>query len=202
MKPRTAIRAYGLNVPLANHRRIRKLKGEFSPTNHGNKVWPSSWVMVDYISRSDDFARKRVMDIGCGWGLSGVFCAKKHGASVVAVDGDDDVFAYLDVVAETNGVELDFYNLEIDEVNRNLLKGVDIIIGSDICYSEDLVDPLRRLVQRARRASVKQVLISDPGRWPFDDLAELYANRRGVEVLEWQTKRPQSTYGKILKIVF
>ena len=47
---------------------------------------------------------------------------------------------------------------------RNLLKSIDIVIGSDICFCDLLIDPIRRFINRAKKASVAQVFISDPGR--------------------------------------
>jgi hypothetical protein len=49
---------------------------------------------------------------------------------------------------------------------------------------------------------VQQILISDPGRWPFDDLVDLYLGKKGVELIEWQTNKPFNLFGKILKIEF
>jgi hypothetical protein len=44
------------------------------------------------------------------------------------------------------------------------------------------------------------VLISDPGRWPFEDLCELLARKKGVECTEWQAEEPSPVSGTILSI--
>ena len=134
--------------------------------------------------------------------MAGIYCAKKHNASVTCVDIDDAVLPYLNLIARTNNVEVDFLNLGFDQIRRNILNPVDIIIGSDICFCDSLIAPLRRLIQRAKQASVKQVIICDPGRWPFDDLSRLFVGKNGVELLEWEINKPYRISGKILKIQF
>ena len=49
---------------------------------------------------------------------------------------------------------------------------------------------------------MKQILICDPGRWPFEDLAELFVSKKKVELLNWETKKPTDIKGQILKIEF
>ena len=105
-------------------------------------------MLIDYISQSDSIANKRVLELGCGWGVTGIYCAKKHHALVTCVDLDNEVYPYLNLTAKTNKVEVDFLNLGIDQIKRGILKDIDIIIGSDICFCDTLIDPLRRLFNR------------------------------------------------------
>ncbi len=199
---KTHIRAYGLTVPLSNHKEVKKLKNKFCPAVHGNKVWSSSWLLIDHINKTGFDSGQRVLEIGCGWGLSGIYCAKKQKAYVTGVDMDEEVLPYLMLMAEKNKVTVDFRNLGFDQVRRNLLKNVDVIIGSDICFYESMTDSLRKLIQRAKNAGVRQIMIADPGRQPFDDLAALYAGKGGSEVIDWNTRRPRNIAGRILKIEF
>ena len=108
----------------------------------------------------------------------------------------------MNLLSKLNNVKIDFFNLDFNKIKKNILKNVDLVIGSDICFCDSLIDPLRRFFQRAKKASVQQILISDPGRWPFDDLVDLYLGRKGVELIEWQTNKPFNLFGKILKIEF
>jgi predicted nicotinamide N-methyase len=194
------ISEYGIKILLGNHKAVRRLKQSVRPLEHGHKIWTSSWLLIDYLKKSKTVSGARVLDLGCGWGLAGIYCAKKLKADVVWADIDSAVHPYLCLMAETNKVTANFLNLGIEQVGRGLLQQVDVIIASDICFCDTLIDPLRRLINRAKAACVKQVLISDPGRWPFDDLAELLAHKKGVELLEWETHRPRDMTGKILKI--
>jgi predicted nicotinamide N-methyase len=192
--------AHGVTLLHGNHKKIRPLKKKYKPTGHGHKVWPSSWLLIDYLKKTKLVAGKRVMDLGCGWGLTGIYCAKQHRALVTCVDIDDAVEPYVTVMAETNKVQVQYINRGIDQIHRDLLKEVDVIVASDICFTESLIDPLRRLIHRAQKASVKQILISDPGRGPFRDLCDLFVRKKGVEVIDWHIQKPAKVAGEILSI--
>jgi len=140
------------------------------------------------------------MEIGCGWGLLGIYCAKKYGAEVTAVDLDPEVFPYLDLHAKVNGVQISTLKKGFDGLRTEHLKEVDLLIGADVCFWDDMVKPLKKLILRALRAKVQQVLIADPGRPPFEEVGEYFASRRGGEILDWMAQRPRRTEGRILKI--
>jgi predicted nicotinamide N-methyase len=193
-------RAHGVTLLHGNHKKIVPLKKSYTPTEHGHKVWPTSWLLIDYLEKTRLVSDKRVMDLGCGWGLSGIYCAKEQGAQVICVDIDAAVEPYVNVMAKVNKVQVQYCNLGIEHIPRSLLHNVDVIIASDICFCDSLIDPLRRLIQRAKKACVEHILISDPGRWPFDDLCELFARKKGVELIAWQTEEPSSVNGTILSI--
>ena len=201
-RPTNSISAHGMTLLLPDHEAVRTLEKVYLPSSYGHKVWETSWVLIDYLSRIADMAGKRVMDLGCGWGLAGVFCAKQHGASVTGVDVDDQVQPYLDLTAAVNGVRVGFLNLGFHQVEDGLLAETDIIIGSDICFSATLIDPLRAVIGRAQTASVEQVLIADPGGRYFQDMAHHYARNAAAEVLNWSIRTPAMATGKILRIVF
>ncbi len=200
MKNKTEIKAYGLRLLLPGNKKIKNLRKKFKPSNHGDKVWNSNWLLINYLEQINLTSSHRILEIGCGWGLSGIYCAKKHSASVTCVDSDGDVYPFLALNAKTNNVHVNFLNLGFDKIKSTLLRNTDIIIASDICFCDSLIDSLRRLIQRAKMSSVGMVLIADPGRWPFDDLAELFINKRGTELLAWDVKKPICASGKILKI--
>ena len=202
MRKKCEIKSHGVKLLLSNHKSIRKLKKEYTPSNHGYKVWPSTWLLIDYLKNSSLISGQRILDIGCGWGLSGIYCAKNLNAIVTCVDGDEEVYPYLKLMAEINKAKINLLSMEIDKIKHNLLKSIDIVIGSDICFCDTLIDPIRRFIHRAKKASVAQVFISDPGRWPFDDLADLFIKKRGTELIEWKTNSPVNVQGRILKLVF
>lgn len=196
-----SVAAYGLNVLLGSHSAVRQLKQKVRPTEHGHKVWTSSWLLVDYLSALGVTPGLRLLDLGCGWGLAGIYGAKRLAADVIWADLDDAVEPYLELMARTNGIRARFLPLGIEQVRRHLLGQLDIIVASDICFCDTLIDPLRRLINRAKAAkSVRHILIADPGRWPFDDLCELMSKRKGVSVVEHQIEQPKKLEGKILKI--
>ena len=158
----TERQAYGLTVLKASHKKIRQLKRNHEPEIHGNKLWTSSWLIMDFLEQQglsleqQGLSKKpRVMEVGCGWGLAGIYCAKRHGASVVGIDADENVFPYLDLHAEVNGVKLERKRGRFDEVKKKELAETDLLLGSDICFWDDMVEPVYKLIRRALRAGVE-----------------------------------------------
>ena len=197
---RKEIRAYGVRALLSSHPEVRRLKRHAAPSVHGTKHWPSSWLLMDYLKRTGLMRQARVIEIGAGWGLLSVFCAKAFDARVTAVDLDPDVFPFLRLHAKVNGIEVEELQLEFDKIAVRHLRGVDLLVGSDICFWDAMVGPLRRLIRRALRAGVGQILLADPGRGPFEVVAgELADSGRGA-VFDWTAKRPRSISGRILRI--
>ena len=140
------------------------------------------------------------MEVGCGWGLSGIFCAKKHGAQVTGADIDPDVFPFLKLHADINKVQMATLEKDFDGLRGKHLKNFDVMIGSDICFWEDMVDSLKRLIRRSLRAGVRLVVITDPGRSTFEELGEYFIDKGQGELLDWTTHRPRRIQGRVLII--
>lgn len=199
-KQQKEILAHGIKVLLSRHSTIRKLKKDHIPTNHGNRFWWSSWLLMDYFERHGIPENSHIMEIGCGWGLAGIYCARMHGARVTGADIDPDVLPFARLHAEINRANVTFFQKGFDHLKTGDLQGVNIIIGADICFWDHMTDSLRRLIGRAKRAGVQQVLISDPIRSPFEALCEYFCEGRGGEVLDWTTSEPREILGQILRI--
>lgn len=197
---KTEIRAFGIRVLLSRHPEVRKLKRDNIPSHHGNKFWTSSWLLMDYFRRRGLPKRAHVMDVGCGWGLAGIYCAKKHGAVVTGVDIDSEVFPFLRLHAEINDVRITTMRKSFQGVTGNHLKNVDVLLGADICFWDSMLDPLEKLIRRALRAGVDMVLIADPGRSTFDRLGEHFCDEMKGEILDWEVRRPRRIEGQILRV--
>jgi predicted nicotinamide N-methyase len=155
---------------------------------------------MDYFRRRGLPKRAHVMDVGCGWGLAGIYCAKKHGAVVTGVDIDSDVFPFLRLHAEINDVRITTMRKSFRGLTGNHLKNVDVLLGADICFWDSMIDPLKKLIHRALRAGVNIVLIADPGRSTFDRLGKHLCDEMEGEILDWEVRRPRRIDGQILKI--
>ena len=95
----------GVAMPYSGHRSIRAVKrAGHEPSIHGTKLWKSSCLIIDYLQKNPPKRRDTVLDAGCGWGITGIWCAKKWGSAVTSMDADPAVFPYLQAVAELNGV--------------------------------------------------------------------------------------------------
>jgi predicted nicotinamide N-methyase len=192
--------AYGIYLLQTQHRLVRSLKSAFEPSVHGHKTWQSSFILMDYLLAHPLRRGTRVMEIGCGWGPASVFCAKRFGARVTGVDIDRDVFPYLEVLAALNDVEVETLQSRFEDLGASRLSGQRVLIGSDICFWTKLVRPLFNLVQRAFRAGVKRVVITDPGRPTFYELADLCASRFDAELVEWYAVEPNRVSGEVLDV--
>lgn len=140
------------------------------------------------------------MELGCGWGLAGIYCAKVHSAIVTCVDIDPEVFHFLHRQSEVNAVKMNTVNVGFDEVGPEHLRNVKVLIGADICFADVMVSPLERLILRAFDEGVRLVVLADPGRPAFNLLGERISARMEAEILEWEVERPHSIQGRILRV--
>ncbi len=197
---RTEIRAHGVRILLSRHPEIRRLKRNAFPVVHGNKLWNSSWLLMEYCDRKGIPKGAKVMEAGSGWGLAGIYCAKKFDAKVIAVDFDTHVFPYLQLHAEVNGVKIAPEKREFDRITKKDLNKIDILIGADICFWDKMIDSLRRLIKRALKAGVNRVLIADPGRTTFEHLGHHFVEKGQGRIFDVTTQRPKRIRGRILEI--
>jgi len=198
---RTESRFRGVIMPTASHPAIRRVRRQGNyPSIHGNKLWKSSLLLIDYLNRHRPQYCRRVLDAGCGWGISGIWCAHTLGSEVISVDADPDVFPFLEATAELNGVQTTPLVSRFEKLTTRRLADFDMLIAADVCFWDELVDPVFNLVNRAVRAGVKQILIADPERPTFHVMAQRCVERHGGELVEWATRAPQQARGAILVI--
>lgn len=192
-------RLFGLTVRKNAHPDMRRLRREAGdPSLHGNKFWKSSCLTMDYLKRHPLRKGARVLDLGCGWGLGGIFCARHFDADVTGLDADPSVFPFVDYHAELNGVRVKTWRCRYERVTTDDLAGFDAVIGTDICFWDNLEAPLYNLTRRALRAGVARVVLADPGRTPFRRLAERAEEKLAAEYREWEVRRPMQASGCIM----
>lgn len=199
--PRIKFRCHGVAMPGLSHAAIRKVKRDGAkPHIHGNKLWKSSLLLIDYLHKHPPEYTANVLDVGCGWGLSGIWCAKKLGSNVTSVDADADVFPYLQAVAAINGVQTTPQKSLFQQLTTKQLASYDMLIAADICFWDELVDPVFNMINRAIRAGVKHVVIADPERATFLKMAERSMKKHCSELHEWKIHRPVKARGALLVI--
>ncbi len=185
----------------ASHPAMRKLRRDGHVASiHGNKHWPSADLLMDYLVQHPLPKRSRVIDVGCGWGLGGIFCAQRFKAKVLAVDADPAVFPYLKVHAALNGVDVECHEGDFKSVKGKRLDGVDAVVGTDICFWDEMVKPLYKVIERALDAGAKRAIIVDPGRSPFYALAEKCMKRHKAKLTDWQSEEYPQISGAILVV--
>ena len=186
-------------MPTGSHPVIRRVKRQGThPSIHGNKLWKSSCLLIDYLQEHRPETCNRVIDVGCGWGISGIWCAKTLGAQVTSVDADGDVFPYLQATAELNGVTTTPLVSRFEKLSCDQLSSYDMLIAADICFWDELAKPVFNMVKRAVKAGVKQVLIADPERAPFFEMAQRCQDHFCADIIEWETSTPIKARGSIM----
>jgi predicted nicotinamide N-methyase len=194
------IRAYGVRVLLTHHPQVRRIRRARKPVAFGDRVWGATYVLMDYLSRRGVGQGANVMEIGCGCGLAGIYCASRYGSSVTGVDADPRVFPLLDLQARANGVRIGKVQSRLEWLSRRRLDGTDVMIGADVCFWDDLAASLKNLIHRALRAGVSRVIVADPGRPPFYAVADHFVERAGGIVLPWSARHPRYTRGFVLDL--
>lgn len=157
-------------------------------------------LLIDYLNREQDPKPRKLIDVGCGWGIAGIWCAKTLGAEVTSVDADPDVFPYLDVTAALNGVSTKHRVARFENLSTRELASYDTLIAADICFWDELVAPVGNLVNRAIKAGVGRIIIADPERPTFHTMAERCLEKHGGELLPWRTRGARAASGALLVI--
>ena len=186
-------------MPTSSHPVIRKVRRKgIAPMIHGNKLWKSSLLLIDYLNKHRPAHCERVIDVGCGWGVSGIWCAKTLGSSVTSMDADPDVFPFLDASANLNAVATTPLVSTFEKLSTRQLSQFDMLIAADICFWDELVNPVFNMVNRAVNAGVKHIVIADPERSTFFDMAKRCETRHCAEIIEWKTSTPIKARGALM----
>jgi len=191
----------GLKIYKKKHKVIKKLLKESStPEIHGDKVWFSSYLIHDYLLENPPKKKSRIMEIGCGWGILAIHCAKEFKAKVIGVDADKNVFPFLEKHAKLNEAKVEPLVCRYERLKAGLIAEQDMILGGDICFWDELIEPLYKLIKRAVKNGVGTIIIADPGRSPFLKLAKRCKKEFGAELLEVELEDPIEEDGYLLII--
>lgn len=188
-------------MPTGSHPAIRRVRRQGShPAIHGNKLWKSSCLLMDYLNKNRPQHCDSVIDVGCGWGVSGIWCAKTLGSEVTSVDADPNVFPFLEATAQLNKVETNHLVARFEALSTKQLAKFDMLIAADICFWDELVNPVTNMVNRAVKAGVKHILIADPERPTFYEMAQRCKIKHCADIIGWQTHTPIKASGAIMVI--
>ena len=195
------INVHGVKVLRSSDSRIRLLKRKNNdPIIHGQKIWGSSILLMDYFQHYCILADgARVLEAGCGWGLASIYAAQR-GAFVTAVDADKSVFPYLQLHCGVNNVRLKTLKRRFEQLKISELRDCQLVFGGDVCFWDELVGIWFKLIARSFRAGVNRIILADPGRGSFHELADMCLNRWGYDSVEWSVNSPRRITGYILDI--
>ena len=167
------------------------------PGNYGRVIRNAQGAVLGIIEAKDASERERhIREVN-----TGIYCAKAFSACVTGLDADAAVFPYLHLHAQLNAVNLQTRQLSFEHIQPQDLSPFDLIVGADICFWDELVDPLYHLIRQGIKAGVSEIFLADPDRPPFDDLCARFETACNADVLYWETDTPFSTSGRILRII-
>jgi SAM-dependent methyltransferase len=197
--------AFGLRIPRSADPQLRALRAAHQPTHQGWRLSSSTWLLLSYLEQQQ-LQGLRILEVGCGWGLAGVYCAHR-GGRVISCDLDPEVLPIAQYHAQLNEVEINTQVCAFDGVDAEMLDGVNWVVGADICFRGDLIEPLFDLLARAHSAG-DRVAIADPGRPPYQTLACRCVSELGAwagaantpePLVAWPGERPLD-HGRLVTI--
>lgn len=192
---------YGIKILLSKHKILRELaRAQSTPRIYGDQVWQSSYVAMDYLSQFPLAPESRVVDVGCGWGLLGIFCAKKYKSDVLLIDADKNVFPYIESHQTLNNVSLESDHAEFKDLDENRFQGQDVVVGADICFWPEQISQLKKMISAALAAGVKKIIIADPGRKTFLQLSKYCEKMYGSRLINWSINGKTSKSSFLLVI--
>lgn len=128
---------------------------------YGWMLWPSAVGLSKYIlSNPQRFAGKRVLELGCGVGMSGV-AAAIAGGTVTQTDYLSGALELATRNATLNSVKTTSCLGDWRDFPEALVESADIVIGTDILYERTMHPYLKTLLPMFTERGVP-VIIADP----------------------------------------
>lgn len=123
----------------------------------GLTIWPAAPILCTYLTEHGEelLQGKNVLELGAGLGLAGLLAANMC-TSIVLTDGDTETLSLLRKNVSQNAKRNDngvFAKVQCGQLRWGINMspfaakyspsgGFDVILGSDIIYSEDIISPL------------------------------------------------------------
>lgn len=125
-------------------------------------LWESAIGLARHVSAmSTSLSGKRVLEIGCGFGLAGIV-ACKEGANVVFSDFEYDALLFAQHNAKQNGINAADY-VQMDWNAPCFQCQFDVVLASDIIYEEQNWQPIMYLLKNSLKPD-GVALFSEPNR--------------------------------------
>ena len=120
------------------------LRGEAEPPYWAH-LWPGARVLAQYVDRWLDVRGRRVLELGCGLGLTGLVAAL-GGADVVCVDQVPAALGFVAASAAANGVSCacvcaDFHTLAAEA-------RFDFVLAAEVAYDRPRFGALAEVIVR------------------------------------------------------
>ena len=164
----------------------------------GDIVWPASKALARMLAHVPSLtAGKRVLELGCGLGASGLAAASAGASSVVLTDRDEALLERASDAAKANDfpdgqVSTALLNWEADAPTVARAIGdqpFDLVIGADLLYDEAMAKQLAKLLSSllplpTSDAPPVRVLLADPEQRPNRELFAAACAEAGLSVAD------------------
>jgi len=142
------------------------LAGRELPAPFWAYAWPAGCALARVLLDSPELsAGRRVLDIGCGGGVSALAAARAGAADVVANDIDPWALATVGLAAARQRLRVRPLLADLTAEPGSVL-GFDLLLCGDLAYERSQASPQRELLLRARAAGAG-VLVADAERAYF-----------------------------------
>jgi predicted nicotinamide N-methyase len=143
----------------------QKTEEELGEINVPPPYWAFAWAggqaLARYVLDNPELlSGKRVVDLGCGSGLTAIAAMQAGAASVLAADIDRMALAAVRLNAALNGVDI---ATTADDLLARAPEAFDVVLVGDLFYERALADRVSRYIDQAA-AQGTLVLIGDPQR--------------------------------------
>jgi len=144
--------------------------GEGRPVPYWATPWPSGAVLAGALAEDPPATGTRVLELGCGLGLSSIVAARA-GATVLATDGHSDavVFAAHSMALNEVDAEVAVADWARDGDALAARGPWDLVLAADVLYLKANVEAALRLLPRLV-APDGEALLADPRRAGTRDL--------------------------------
>tara|TARA_E500000178_G_C17021869_1_gene756031 strand:+ start:732 stop:1202 length:471 start_codon:yes stop_codon:yes gene_type:complete len=153
---------------------------------------------MDFIAEDPPAPDAAAIELGSGWGAPSIMLAKKFRSKMIALDIDAAVEPLLKLHCELNACKVNFRQGDFRGLTEEDLSACRLLIASDICFWDHLVDPAHKLIKIAQAIGTLKIVIADPGRPPFWDLVHRLFKTTNVEVVTRTIYEPRKTRKFIL----
>ncbi|RLB17697.1 MAG: methyltransferase [Deltaproteobacteria bacterium] len=123
------------------------------------KIWEPSVVLADHLASLTPNGGKNLLEIGCGLGLVGIVAAA-FGHKVTMTEQNSDALNFARANALTNlspsSPPIDIRRLDWNHPDLDDM--FDLIVGSEVVYSQKDYDPLFRLFKKLLKSDGEIIL--------------------------------------------
>ena len=119
---------FGLKILRSTHPEVRRIKRTQSGHSaHGNKVWRSSFALIDYLETYPLEAKSKVLEMAVAGDYRDYMQQKKQQAYVTGIDIDSSVKPYFELQNSLNECTLKFEERNFESISQLSLNNITIL---------------------------------------------------------------------------